>query len=68
MDERRIDQAWVWFSWLLLAVSCIGWPISSLTFARSEPQAILGLSWMALIISSLGNVIAARVQRKVDTN
>jgi uncharacterized membrane protein YjjB (DUF3815 family) len=57
---------WVWFSWLLLIVCLAGWPVSSLTFARDEPQTVLGLSWAALIVGAMGNVIAAKVNRKVD--
>lgn len=59
------DRLWVWFSWAVFAGSCAGWPISQLTWAKKEPPTVLALSWGALIISSLGNVIAARVQRRV---
>lgn len=59
-------DAWVVFSWALLGVCLLGWPISALTFARHEPQTVLGLSWAALIVAALGNVIAAQVNRKVE--
>lgn len=60
-----VDDAWVHFSWVLLAGSLAAWPISALTFAADEPQTVLGLSWAAITIGALGNVIAARVQRAV---
>jgi lipoprotein signal peptidase len=59
-------RAWVVFSYVLLVVCLIGWPVSALTFARREPQTVLGLSWAALIVGAMGNVIAAQVNRKVE--
>lgn len=35
----------------LLVVSLIGWPLSALTFAKGEPQFILGLSWLAITLT-----------------
>lgn len=65
MNGYGIDDAWVHFSWLLLVGSLVGWPVSALTFAANESKTILGLSWAAITIGALGNVIAARVQRAV---
>jgi hypothetical protein len=39
-------------AWVLLIGSIIGWPVSAVTVFRSEPQGILGLSWLAIIIES----------------
>lgn len=32
--------------------SLIGWPISALTVAKDEPQFVLGLSWLAIMITA----------------
>jgi hypothetical protein len=50
----------------LLLVSLTGWPISALTWARSEPQFVLGLSWLALILTSWGNIISSQVNSEVQ--
>lgn len=40
-------------AWVLLIASIIGWPVSALTFAKDEPQFILGLSWLAITLTAL---------------
>lgn len=40
-------------AWVLLVGSLIGWPISALTVFAHEPQGILGLSWMSLILTAV---------------
>lgn len=39
-------------AWVLLIGALIGWPVSALTFARGEPPVVLGLSWLAIILTS----------------
>jgi hypothetical protein len=39
-------------AWILLVGSIVGWPISALTVAKAEPQFVLGLSWLAIILTS----------------
>jgi hypothetical protein len=39
-------------AWVLLIGSCIGWPVSAFTWAADEPPFVLGLSWLAIVISS----------------
>lgn len=41
------------FAWVLLIGSIIGWPATALTIFRQEPQGILGLSWLAIILTSI---------------
>lgn len=53
-------------SWALFYGSIVGWPITALTVFRSEPQGILGLSWLALIISSYTTLVSAHGNRMVD--
>lgn len=52
--------------WVLLVGSLIGWPLSAVTFARDEPQAVLGLSWLAITLTALDFVKTARVHRDQD--
>lgn len=49
----------------LLIGACIGWPLSQLTVARGEPPFILGLSWLAIVMSCWGNVLTAGVKSDV---
>lgn len=57
MDRVRTVAAWV------LLVGCsIGWPVSALTWAREEPQFVLGLSWMALVIESANLLTSSQVK------
>ena len=37
---------------VMVIVSLIGWPLSALTFAKDEPQFILGLSWLAITLTA----------------
>jgi hypothetical protein len=39
-------------AWGILVVSIVGWPVSALTVFHDEPQGILGLSWLALILTA----------------
>lgn len=36
--------------WACLAC-LIGWPVTQLTIAKNEPPFVLGLSWLALILT-----------------
>lgn len=67
-SSDRGQRAEVVLGWALLVISVIGWPVSALTFAHSEPQTVLGLSWFALILSALTYVKAARVHRDEPTD
>lgn len=39
-------------AWTLLVGSLIGWPVSALTVAKDEPPFVLGLSWLAIILTA----------------
>jgi hypothetical protein len=54
------------FAWVLLAVSLIGWPVSSFTFAKDEPAAILGLSWMAIALTAVDVLFTADVRQEQE--
>lgn len=51
-------------SWVLLVGSVIGWPVSALTVARGEPPFILGLSWLAIILTSLDLLTSSQVHQE----
>jgi hypothetical protein len=61
--NERIRKARVGAAWVLLIGSLIGWPASALTVARDEPQFVLGLSWLALVIESSTLLTASQVHR-----
>ena len=46
-------------AWTMLLGGIVAWPVSALTFARSEPQFVLGLSFLAIIIEGFNGVQAA---------
>lgn len=46
-----------WIAWAVLVICIIGWPVSALTVASDEPQFVLGLSWVALILTAVLIVI-----------
>jgi hypothetical protein len=51
-------------AWTLLGASLIGWPIAALTFAKDEPQFVLGLSFLALAYESFNSVQIASDAKK----
>jgi hypothetical protein len=50
----------------LLVASLIGWPLSAFTFARGEPQFILGLSWLAITLTCADIASTTDVRVEVD--
>ena len=63
MKLHRIE---VWGAWALLILSILGWPISAMTWAQGEPQTVLGLSWLAITLTSLDFLKTARVHITAD--
>ncbi|MDH2429327.1 hypothetical protein [Sphaerisporangium sp. TRM90804] len=51
-------------AWALLCGSLVGWPVSALTVAREEPPFILGLSWLAIILTSLDLLTSSQVHEE----
>jgi hypothetical protein len=58
-----IKRAEVALAWTLLVGSLVGWPLSAFTWAKSEPQFILGLSWLAITLTALDFLKTSRVHR-----
>lgn len=59
--QGRVRAAW---GVLILCVVC--WPISAVTIFSDEPQGILGLSWLALILTALDIIVTTDVRREQD--
>jgi uncharacterized membrane protein YfcA len=53
-------------AWVLLVASVIGWPIGALTVFRDEPQGVLGLSFLAIIIECASLLTASQVHEDQD--
>lgn len=52
---------------MLLAGSIIGWPIGALTIFRDEPQGVLGLSFLAIIVECASLLTASQVHEDQDS-
>ena len=53
-------------AWILLIGSVVGWPLSMLTWARTEPPFILSLSWLAIVIESASLLTSSQVREKQE--
>lgn len=60
---KRVE---VVLAWTLLLGSLIGWPLSALTVAKSEPPFILGLSWFAITLTAADLLKTSRVHKDQD--
>lgn len=55
-------------SLVLLIVSIIGWPLSALTWAKDEPPFVLGLSWLAIILTCADLLSTSQVREDQAEN
>lgn len=53
-------------AWTLLVGAVIGWPVGALTVFRDEPQGVLGLSFLAIIIESASLLTSSQVHEDQD--
>lgn len=51
------------FAKILLVICLIGWPLSASTIFKDEPQGILGLSWLALILTSIDILFTSSIEK-----
>jgi hypothetical protein len=65
VSTLRSPRVRVWFALALLVGCVVAWPITALTVFRDEPQGILGLSYLALILTAL-DILATTDVRKQD--
>ncbi len=56
----------VWAAWALVVVCLVGWPVSALTIAKEEPQFILALSWIAILVTALDVVSTQDVRKQQE--
>lgn len=66
LDWLRNPQLRIRLAIVLLVVGVVGWPVTALTVARQEPQFVLGLSWLAIILTSLDVLATTDVRRTQD--
>ena len=52
------------FAWVLVIGSLIGWPVSALSWAKDEPQFVLGLSWLAIVLTALDLLTSSQVHEE----
>jgi hypothetical protein len=55
--QNRVKAAWV-----MLAICLVAWPTTSLTVFKGEPQGVLALSWIAIILAMLQIVVTTDVR------
>lgn len=51
---------------VVLDLSLVLWPVAALTFARDEPQWVLGLSFLAITFTCLDVLYTADVRHEQD--
>jgi hypothetical protein len=51
-------------AWCLLIGSTIAWPVTQLTIAKDEPPFTLGLSWLAIILTSMDLLTSSQVHEE----
>lgn len=54
------------FGFVLLVACAIGWPYTALTVAKTEPPVILGISWLALILTAIDIIFTATVAMEAE--
>lgn len=63
MNAIFSPKAQLIFAWVLLVGSLIGWPLSQLTVASSEPPFVLGLSWFAIVLGAWNTIVSSQVNK-----
>ncbi|MGI5247787.1 hypothetical protein [Dactylosporangium sp. CA-139066] len=63
----RLRRARTIAAWALLIGSIIGWPVAAFGPARHEPQFVLGLSFLALIVESASLLTASQVHEETGS-
>lgn len=53
-------------AWVLLVACFIAWPCTALTVFADEPQGILGLSFLALILTALDILATSDTREAAD--
>jgi hypothetical protein len=66
MNLELANKALIIVGWMTFIGPLVLWPITSLTVFRGEPQGVLGLSWLAIILSGATLLLQAVTKRHVD--
>ena len=53
-------------AWALLVGTLVAWPATALTVFREEPQGILGLSFLAIVVTALDVLSTQDVRSKQE--
>ena len=64
MLRKLLARSSKWFirvNVAMLVAASIGWPLTQFTVARHEPAFVLGLSWLAIWMTCLNNLLTAAV-------
>lgn len=61
--KSLVVASYYWLSWVILVGCIICTPISMLTWAKNEPQTVLVLSWAAMIVGAMGNLVASEIRK-----
>lgn len=59
--ENRVKLAWG-----IVIVSIVAWPITAFTVFSKEPQAVMALSWIAIILSAIILLVTTDVRKEQD--
>lgn len=59
-DARLHAAAW------MMIIATVAWPVSQFTVARGEPPFVLGLSWLAIILTAMDIIVTADVREEQD--
>lgn len=51
-------------AWILLIGSIVGWPVTALTVFREEPQGVLGLSFLAIIVEAASLLTSSQIHEE----
>lgn len=61
MRAAPLRRARTVIAWVLLVGSVIAWPVGALTVFRDEPQGVLGLSFLAIILECASLLTSSQV-------
>lgn len=56
------------FAWGIVIASIVAWPVTAFTVFSKEPQAVMALSWIAIILSAVILLVTTDVRKEQDEN
>lgn len=63
-SRNLIRRARTVAAWVLLIGSLIAWPVTALTVFQDEPQGVLGLSFLAIIIEAASLLTSSQIHEE----